>query len=1048
MQVGCSRCGEVLEYSTRPPRFCSECGQPLKMRTAEATQPFTAPAYSPTTSAVFPLQQIGGYRLLRSLGSGGMGTVYECEQTVTGQRVAVKLIRPEFADSPDAVERFRREGRLASVVVHPRCVFVLAADEEAGRPYIVMELMPGDNLEDLVQRNGPLPPAEAVARILDVIEGLQEMHRCELVHRDVKPSNCFLDPDGRVKIGDFGLSKSLVKGGSKTQSGAFLGTLLFAAPEQIRGDKVDHQTDLYSLAATLYFLLTGRPPFEAEDPAATLARIVSDPLVPMRHWRPELPDTLDAIVRRGLARSRERRWHSLDDFRLALLPFVPGSHSLGELGRRSGAYLFDLLLTVPVVMIFLRVLHGRDANATLDSLGPGRSGPDLVIPELMLSYLAILASDLLYFAVPEHLWGCTPGKYLLGLRVRTVGRNDRPGLLRSLLRTFLFFLCKNTPPLLVPLLAVALVGVWLQEHLLALPGLELLGTVLGLLLLASTMRRGNGYRGIHEFLSGTRVIHLPGLVSRQTVKGSSTTPRMLQLTEGVPDRIGAFSILGSLRWTWTERILLAEDSILGRRVWLVLRPADEPPLPLPRRDVGRTTRARWLVSGRHDLWQWDAFVASEGCPLPDLIQQRRRLSWAETRSLLEPLTEELAAARADGTLPASLGLDQVWVQANGRVELLDIPMGNAGPLPPASANDQQRALLLLRNLVRLSLEGREGAGSAAPLQAPLPGHAARRINRLLGVEAPYATVEEFHADMESVRDRPAEVTRPRRGMHLTIQGVALACGLLFMLASVPLGMYVAFVDRLLLGFQGQLVLAELERNRPRAAANLVGQADPWGALVATGPLVDEDLLRPAVDRFERERQLMLQSASWFMLRGHEIVQRGIKKGLADRLRQLPIPDGLTPAQVLAQKLEDLRQEPLNDGEDVLATTLVISFWPALWIAWAFLMRGGLSYRLAGIALVQKDGRPAARWRCAWRALLVWLPVVLLLLASDHLEFRRLTLLAADEARALPELAWLAWLAWLTWWLALGLLPLYCWVAQRSPGRGLHDRLSGIDLVPH
>ena len=130
--------------------------------------------------------------------------------TPPGRRVALKLISADFAASPAAVERFRREGRLASGVSHPRCVFVLAADEAAGRPYIVMELMPGTTLQDLVDRDGPMPIEKAISKISDVIDGLREAHRLGVVHRDVKPSNCFLDADGRVKIGDFGLSKSLV----------------------------------------------------------------------------------------------------------------------------------------------------------------------------------------------------------------------------------------------------------------------------------------------------------------------------------------------------------------------------------------------------------------------------------------------------------------------------------------------------------------------------------------------------------------------------------------------------------------------------------------------------------------------------------------------------------------------------------------------------------------------------------------------------------------------------------------------------------------------
>src|SRR5262249_22454085 len=161
-------CGQVLDYSHLPPRFCSNCGQPLRVATPPVLVDQDTPtraaaagtqALDPEGTVAYPAPRgpapahpatVGGYRLLRPLGGGGMGTVYEAEERHGGRHVALKLIRPEFADSPDALERFRREGRLAGTISHPRCVFVIAADEEQGRPYIAMELMPGSNLADLV----------------------------------------------------------------------------------------------------------------------------------------------------------------------------------------------------------------------------------------------------------------------------------------------------------------------------------------------------------------------------------------------------------------------------------------------------------------------------------------------------------------------------------------------------------------------------------------------------------------------------------------------------------------------------------------------------------------------------------------------------------------------------------------------------------------------------------------------------------------------------------------------------------------------------------
>ncbi|MBY0232226.1 MAG: protein kinase, partial [Gemmataceae bacterium] len=179
METLCPRCGSRLEYSRQPPRFCSDCGAPLS--SAPADQPtrdygLGEPGASAPGADRIP-SAIGGYRLLKALGSGGMGTVYEAEQPGSGRRVALKVIRPEFADSPDAVERFRREGRLASSLSHPRCVFVLAADEEAGVPYIVMELMPGRTLADALAEGGPMPVGMAVRYVLDAIEGLGEAHQ-------------------------------------------------------------------------------------------------------------------------------------------------------------------------------------------------------------------------------------------------------------------------------------------------------------------------------------------------------------------------------------------------------------------------------------------------------------------------------------------------------------------------------------------------------------------------------------------------------------------------------------------------------------------------------------------------------------------------------------------------------------------------------------------------------------------------------------------------------------------------------------------------------
>ncbi len=306
MSLNCSRCQRRIDVLGERPSFCPYCGQSLAesmegatslgstQRGADETVDYhrgdstvaVAPASRHGTSAPVP-ETIAGYRLVRKIGQGGMGSVHEAEETASGRRVALKLMAPEYASSATAVERFLQEGRLASAIAHPRCVFVLAADKAEGWPFIVMELMPGHTLKDLVEREGPLPQGEAVRKILDVIEGLQEAHKLGVIHRDVKPSNCFLDEDGRVKVGDFGLSKSLLGSDAElTRTGAFLGTPHYASPEQIKGEQVDARSDVYSVAATLYYLLAGGPPHQASEATQALARIVSEEAPPVRSVRP------------------------------------------------------------------------------------------------------------------------------------------------------------------------------------------------------------------------------------------------------------------------------------------------------------------------------------------------------------------------------------------------------------------------------------------------------------------------------------------------------------------------------------------------------------------------------------------------------------------------------------------------------------------------------------------------------------------------------------------------------------------------------------------
>jgi hypothetical protein len=822
-QLTCGHCARVLEFSGERPRFCAYCGRPVAPAATPALDAMTPPVIDSEAATAAPKLEIdseaataapppaspgadddvpetvGGYRLVRRLGGGGMGSVYEAEEPVSGRRVALKLVLPEYAESPDAVERFRQEGRLASSLAHPRCVFVLAADEDAGRPYIAMELMPGSTLDDLVKEKGPLSPEEAVRKILDVIDGLREAHQLGLVHRDVKPSNCFLEADGRVKVGDFGLAKSLVTESKLTRTGSFLGTPLYAAPEQIKMERVDAQSDLYSVAATLYFLLTGRAPFQSGDAMATLARIVSDDPPPMRSVRPELPKALDRVVLRGLERDRRRRWRDLDEFRKALVQFLPAKPSVGGLGLRFAAWLIDgVVLYVLGMTVGVAVGYGLIAPATRAGLLPDLS-PQMA--QLVYRLLVGVALTLAYYGVLEGLWGWSVGKRLLRLRVGRAGGNYPPGVGRAALRAGVLLVLFNVGPAVLQILTICLVpvvtqaqsqeptvlpsnvqvkdasgrdiGPLNQDQALLLTGLgcaQLFWLCLAVGLTVCTLRARTGYRALHEVLSGTRTYRLrwPQLQKRRAVRRRDFRPETTQ-PEGIPERVGPFRVRGALRWAERERALLAEDAQLGRQVWLWLRPATEAPLEAKLRDVSRHTRVRWVGCGRDGDWQWDAFLAPSGAPLPAV----GRLSWADARPILEDLADELAAACADGTLPPSLTPQQVWVEPDGHVRLLAVPPTGAGP--EDGDDDQRRALCFLGAAAVTTLEARPRPPEAppAPVRAPLPPHAAEILDRLLGAGKPYATVERLQADLEETRDRPAEVTRLRRAGHLALMVLLL-----------------------------------------------------------------------------------------------------------------------------------------------------------------------------------------------------------------------------------------------------------------------------------
>src|ERR671937_2382873 len=250
------------------------------------------------------------YRLEERIGAGGMSTVYRAFDPMLERWVAIKLMHRDISHEPDQLERFRREARAAAALNHPHLVTVIDAGEDDGTPYIVFEYVEGETLKDRIRRIGRLPVAEAVAYAIEIGRGLSAAHARRLVHRDVKPQNVLIDSEGRAKVTDFGIARSLEADGL-TQTGRVLGTTDYVSPEQAMGRGVDARTDIYSLGVLLYEMLTGEVPFTAETVVGVAMKHVNEDMPDVQRLRPEISSALAAVVERATAKDPKRRYRDM-----------------------------------------------------------------------------------------------------------------------------------------------------------------------------------------------------------------------------------------------------------------------------------------------------------------------------------------------------------------------------------------------------------------------------------------------------------------------------------------------------------------------------------------------------------------------------------------------------------------------------------------------------------------------------------------------------------------------------------------------------------------
>jgi tRNA A-37 threonylcarbamoyl transferase component Bud32 len=346
----------------------------------------------------------GRYELRGLAGTGGTSSVYTAYDVVLERTVAIKILHEHYSDDYEYVERFRREARALAQLNHPNIVTVIERGEFDGRQFIVFEHVDGETLKSLVEREGPFSVGLACSLVRQIAAGIAFAHEHGVVHRDVKPHNVLIDGDGVATLTDFGIARSIDPSDGLTETGTLLGTSEYIAPEQASGGRVDERSDQYSLAAVLYELLTGEPPYSGESFMAVAMRHIREPVPSVRARRPDVSPRLDAVVARAMAKNPEDRFPSTGAMIAAIEAELAGTiepvaaPSAAETGaaengatekirlpapppapgrsrRRIGLLLFIALLTAGAAAVAgALVIAGGGTNALTDRLPGGGGG--------------------------------------------------------------------------------------------------------------------------------------------------------------------------------------------------------------------------------------------------------------------------------------------------------------------------------------------------------------------------------------------------------------------------------------------------------------------------------------------------------------------------------------------------------------------------------------------------------------------------------------------------------------------------------------------------
>ena len=1001
---------------------------------------------------------VGGYRIIKMLGEGGMGRVYQAADE-SGRMVAIKLLSPELSRSPEALDRFKLEGVIASAISHPHCVFVHRADEDAGTPFIAMELMTGQTLKDIVLKRGPLPFAEAIPLVLQCIDGLIEAHSRGMIHRDVKPANCYLDDQGNVKIGDFGLARSLVSDSELTRTGSFLGTPLYASPEQILGEKVDEQSDIYSLAATIYFLLAGKAPFESPHATQVIAKIVSADPPNFAEAGVQVPKKLEQVVLRGLARDRSKRYLSFQEFRDELLQAVAQRDRVATLPRRAIAYMIDIFLVSMILGLLAFVLLTSGWSEL-------EFRTDFNLIGIFFQFVYLLAF--------ESLFGTTLGKRLLGLRVVDPELGTKPRFSSCLLRSVAFMAIISG----VEILALPFVSPSSNLGLYA--TLSWTGFIVGCLAIVSVWRRSKRTLLLHEQISKTQT----WVSTQKAMIGSIDLPeprwtiatQVAPIDWAIPNRLGRFEILGQIPTSDGGQWLAAHDSTIERSVWIQLRPADCPPPNESREKCVRRTRMRFLETGIQNAWRWDAYVAPDGAPISLWFDYRNPMPWHVTRKVILEAMDELEAVNTSDN-PNSTAIARWWLTSTGKLTLSEAAVATALTASNSQPLFSELASLALpdRNrILQSSILGDRTAKKGSVFSiAPL--RATQLLQRLkLGK---MVNTNWIRRELDRVALGPQCVTVTMRLVHAAILSIVSFIPWLILTFALLLPAIIATVEvqkdarsfttlaallkepdphqeflkqidtskRTEYLASGRIASIEaaaeerfakfskahnslgfLERgfielmNRFRGRENFLEKPQPDFASIATSSGENSDSQTQGDTQSEggEAAQAVPRIRIGGLFNPNKIEVNDPKEAVTSMISRF-------------ERYEAQRKSPdsvrwFNRVRDLQIIPLFVL------VVWGGLSRGGLTHAVTGLAVVRRDGRRAWMLQSAWRTLLFWLPFFCIAAAIQILDSHGTDFI---------------------WWSqqlrrAFLILPLlYLVFVFRWPNRGPHDIASGTFVVP-